>query len=286
MTQATAAQIAYGVSFEDYRKIKALNATALKAGRRSLAHLRHAVTGGDTPETPSMRIGSAAHCLILEPEKFDACFFVYKSADRRTKAGQNAYTQIVEAAAGRTLINDTEMAACRAIADAVRKHPAAGPFIGAPGICEAVATWTDEETGILCKARFDKYAAGALALDIKTTRDASGRAFARQCATLGYAQQVAWYEEGFRAVTGTHTQCVLIAVESEPPHAVGFYTIDERSIADATAINRQIVRAVRHAMTTGEWPAYSPGVVSIEVPDWAFTPCGALPCDGDDDHPF
>lgn len=277
--------IHYGVPFAEYLAITAVSATALKAGRRSMLHLRHVLT---TPSEPSnaMTLGTLTHCLALEPAKFAEKFYVMPDVDGRTKAGKEANAKAESESGGREVVRESTLEAAKTMVAAMNRHPQVSRWLAAKGECEAVALWVDPETGLHCKARFDKFCAEQIALDIKTARNGSAHAFTRACGDLGYAQQLAHYEEGFRVLSGKHTPLCLAVVENEPPYVVAAYSLSQRSIDGAANLNRRIRHALAHAQRTGAWDGYSEHVVEIEVPDWALSPSGALPSELDNDHGF
>ena len=69
----------------------AISASGLKLFMRSPAHYYAAYLDPNRVErqpTPAMRLGTATHCAILEPTRFNAEYAVIpESIDRRTKEG-------------------------------------------------------------------------------------------------------------------------------------------------------------------------------------------------------
>jgi hypothetical protein len=69
-------QVFENMPFDDYCQLDGINASALKGvGRNSAKHL-HAYLSGkmDRDDSKDMKFGRAAHCMILEPERFDGAF--------------------------------------------------------------------------------------------------------------------------------------------------------------------------------------------------------------------
>ncbi|WP_282916571.1 PD-(D/E)XK nuclease-like domain-containing protein, partial [Streptomyces exfoliatus] len=89
-----------------------------------------------------------------------------------------------------------EWAQVQAMAAAVRQHPQAGPLFTGQGIAERSLYWTDPATGVRCRVRPDwlKELPGlTLAVDLKTTKDASPQAVQKAIRDYSYHQQDALY---------------------------------------------------------------------------------------------
>ncbi len=129
--------------------------------------------------------------------------------------------------------------------------------------------WDDADTGHPCKARADYIRDDDIMVDLKTTMDASLSEFSRSIAKFGYHRQDAMYSDGFEACFGRPSRgFVFVAVETKPPHAVGVYTLDAES-ADAGRIEYQtLLNSFAECMESGNWPAYSDNIETIELPRW------------------
>jgi len=64
-----------------------LSYSALKAYAKSPNHYLMYV-GREFVETPAMVLGSALHCLVLEPQEWSKRYITAPKFDRRTKAGK------------------------------------------------------------------------------------------------------------------------------------------------------------------------------------------------------
>ena len=225
----------------EYRAIPAINSTALKAGRRSLAHMRHSMLTPSTP-SPAMELGTAVHMALLEPMRFRKAyaFALAEDSDKRTKAWKSFAAECESN--GCTPLTWDDQVSIEAMRSNVLAHPDAAPMLQQAGESEYVAVWQDPDTGLACKARLDKYVPGALALDIKTARNAEPEEFSRQMYSLGYWQQLAWYHEGFNRASGTDTPFTIIAIENEAPFCVAVYSLDDDTLARGVAENHDILR--------------------------------------------
>lgn len=130
-------------------------------------------------DSHAMKLGRAYHTLLLEPEKFSQEFTIKPKVKSSTVAmtlGEGEYLKMQEGV------------------EAVRHHPTAGPlFCG--GNPEVSIVWKDQETGVLCRVRFD-YLHKNWTADLKTTTDISTNALYWEIRKRGYHISAAMYLEG------------------------------------------------------------------------------------------
>ncbi|NBW18811.1 MAG: hypothetical protein EBR82_63635 [Caulobacteraceae bacterium] len=182
-----------GLSNEDYHHLKAVSPSQIKILKRSPLHYYDQFLAEDRvkkPPTDAMLKGTALHTAILEPELWDTTIAVPPhSFDRRTRVGKELAAEFERESAGKIVLSPEDADEVRRMADAVRKHPAAGFLLELPGRREASYTWTDPETGLECKTRPDWHSLdGQIVVDVKTAQDASREAFAKSWP--GYGDQI------------------------------------------------------------------------------------------------
>jgi exodeoxyribonuclease VIII len=233
--------------------------------RRSPAHARYSLDH-PRPMTDAMRLGSLAHCAMLEPEALLERYAVGPCDDRRLKEWCEWEAGVP---AGLEIVKPREMADAKHMADGVREREAIGALLRQPGEVEVPLLW--EEDGEPCKGRPDKLlpALGIL-LDLKTTSDASPRAFGRQVWTMGYHIGAAHYLAGLRALRPgeTYHTAILLAVESDPPHECIAYRLTQDWL-DLGAMERsEGMAAWRACRASGVWPGYGDIVRDLTVPRW------------------
>lgn len=256
---------------QDYRALKAVNWSSLKQYSKSPAHYR-AYLDNPPEQTPAMFLGSVVHCLILEPDKFEEKYIVApaRRIDRRTTAGKNEWAAFEAASAGKGIIPQDIWGTALNMAAAVNACHARNLV----ELCERheqAITWTDPVTGLACKGRLDAYSPHTgVVLDIKTTSDASPRAFQRTIATYLYHGQAAFYLDGLLANGITAAQhFIFIAVEKEPPYAVASYACGPEMIAAGRRLTRQYLDMHKSCLDAGQWPGYPNRVQPIELPRWS-----------------
>jgi len=256
-----------GMPAPDYHAIDALSASGAKHLLRSPAHY---LAQKEKPMEPTaaMRLGTAVHTMILEPEKADIEIARAPKVDKRTKVGKETLELFEREHQGKLILEADVYDKAAAIADAVYKHPVARELLQG-GEAEASMLW-EAHDGIPCKARFDYYKGDGI-VDIKTTQDASPDGFSRNIAGFKYHMQAAHYLQGYREVTGWDADhFTFIAVESEPPYAVAIYRLDDASLVSGRILMERAAQAFRKANTPEEWKGYLRDVQTISVPSWAL----------------
>lgn len=225
----------------------------------------------DNPQPPSdtFDFGHVAHRLILGA---GADVEVVEHDSWRTKAAKEA--QEAARAAGKVPVLTGDFERAKALADAVHSHPVAGRLFS-DGEAEVSAYYDEPETGVRMRARFDWLRANAI-VDLKTAADASPSGFAKSAANYGYGMQARWYQRVLDANGGGWVPFVFVAVEKEPPHQVGIYTIgaldDPAVTTEWEAIgDADVDRALRlyaHCRDTDTWPGYPDRITTLEPPRW------------------
>ena len=250
------------MNFDQYKAIKAINATSIKAGQKSMLHMHDAMTGGGKDQTPAMRWGSLVHKAILEPAEFAALVCVF-DGDKRSK-------QWKEFQAENNLefcVSVDEKTRLEEIRDAVHSNEAAHKLITA---CTKEVTLEWEGDYGAAKARLDGYDVEAGIVDLKTAKNITPDGFARQFISLGYDLQIGWYAEGsLTALLRKELPSVtIIAVESIAPYDVAVYTVPRVIVELGQRRARKIAIEYRFCEAEDRFPGVSEGVKELVMPDW------------------
>jgi len=240
---------------------------------RSPAHLR-AYLDEPQADTDALRHGRAIHAAVLEPDDFKARFACSPAGlDRRTKAGKEEWAALCDEFGEANVLKAAEWDMCLRIRDNVHAHSTAHGMITGPGEVELSMLWTDRASGVLCKARWDRHSpelAGGAIVDLKTTKDASPRAFERAIVNFGYHRQAAFYLRGAKARHLPARHFSIIAVEKTPPYAVAVYRITEGVVDAAAEQIDALLKLYAECLDRGEWPGYPDEVRDISIPAWAW----------------
>ncbi|MBM7788883.1 PD-(D/E)XK nuclease-like domain-containing protein [Tenggerimyces flavus] len=224
------------------------------------------------PPKKEFDFGHAAHTLALGAGP-DIVPLPYDN--RRT----NAYKAAVEEAraAGKVPLLQHEYDTVQEMVWALRTHPDAAllldPDSGAP---EQSLFWTDDETGVACRARLDwlpkpKPSGLVIAWDYKTTQSAAPDKIAKAIDEYGYFQQAPFYLDGMRALDLAGDDAVFLFVfqEREPPYLVTVVQLPLITMEIGAARNRQARELFRRCVETDHWPAYAEEPILVGLPTYS-----------------
>lgn len=264
-------EITHGIPFEDYLAIDAISAHGLMQIERSPSHFWHSRQTPRAP-TPAQQLGTLTHLCVLEHDAYLATVRVAPDVDRRTKNGKEAAAAFESECAeiGATVATPEQDAKARAMREAVMAQPFARALLD-DGRAEVTMQWTDAATGVNCKARADWVCAGhEVICDLKTAADASERAFAKACGQWSYHIQAAHYVDAALACGLGERAFVFVAVEPEPPHAVGLYQIDEEALCVGRIRRNRALETYCECLASDVWPGYATEILTLSLPKWAL----------------
>lgn len=251
-----------------------LRATAIKAGRLSMRHMRMALTDGRA-DTAAMRWGRLIHRAVLEPITL-AALPQWRGRWLKTgrRAGEITYDRkgtewdvfAAECArAGTDYLMPDEMPVLEEIADSAREAMADLP----PATrTELPIAWEDEELGP-CNARIDGVCdRHHTIIEVKTCANIDPRAFLGQCERLGYHLQLGWYARGFFGAP-TAGNVVVLAMESRAPYCCVAYRVPAPVLSAGYDECVEIARRFRICEALGVWSGPASGIQTYERPAWA-----------------
>jgi hypothetical protein len=263
-----------GIPFADYLAIKAVNSSALRLARKSMAHVKAALDGKIGVETRATDFGRLVHTLTLEPATFENLYVVDPGAEAfRTAEGKvsknyrntTAFSEWAKTQAGREIVSPDDLQRARNAAAAVAANERARELLSTgleSAESEVTVVWDDD--GVLCKARVDRL--GRCIADLKTTADASE--FERSIGKYDYGIQAAFYQRGVKAATGEDLDFAIVAVESEEPHGVKAAPLSRFELAPLHDVVSRYLTDVRRCQLSDTWPGYeSPD--SWVIPAWS-----------------
>ena len=266
-----------------YRSDPAINQSYLKdVLERSVLHARI-----QRQPTAAMRLGTAVHCAVLEPDVFAAQYVdgggmpPKPEGDGRKKevrvareawAGEIAAWEAAHE--GMDVLTESEWVAVQGMKDALERHREVAAMFSVPHVCESSLKWDDAETGITCKARLDYYSEEfGIAGDLKTTQDASPAAIARSVAKWGYHVQAGFYLDGLRELTGRDCAFHFIFVESSAPHGVVVAKLSESACEFGLQQARLALwkhQEQSEQIEGGVLQPYTQELIEIDLPHWAY----------------
>lgn len=225
-----------------------------------------------TPPKKEFDLGHAAHKLVLgEGEEI----VVTEYDDWRTKAAREERDDIRAAGAVPLLFHEGEQVT--AMAEAIRRHPIAGPLFAGEGIAERSIYWTHPDTRVRLRVRPDwlKIRPDAtLIVDLKTAADASPDGFSKSIESYSYHQQGALYIDGVQAVglAPEGARFLFVAQSKKPPYLVTVGELKDQDQEIGRARNERALRIYADCTASGEWPDWTGPVTEIPqigLPTWA-----------------
>lgn len=250
----------------DYASIPGVNPSSLKIlARKSPLHFQYAQTH-PRAETPAMRLGTAVHLAVLQPDLFATSYAVKpEGMSFVTKEGKEWRA----ANSDRPILSSEEYADICGMADAVRAHPEAARYLAA-GAVEEPIVWTDPDTGVAMKGRPDLVTSTGFLVDLKTARDLTPRRFASAVLDLGYLFSMAAYKDGLALNGKEPRETVLVCVESSAPFDVCVYRLDDDALDIGRGEYKQALETLKECRERNEWPGRLPGVATLNLPSWAY----------------
>jgi len=251
----------------DYSQIDAVNSSTLKVLYfKSPLHYFYNLTAPHE-ESPAMRLGTATHMAILEPDRFDSTYTVRPDGiDGRTKDGK----AWLAAHANDPILTANEYETIMGMRQAVERHDAASELIRSIVEVESVALWTDEETGIACKGRLDAILRDGSILDLKTTKSTDPRQFAADAAKYGYDFSMSFYHDARIAMGHEVPRVILLAVESAAPHDCVPFVVTEDDLDVGREKYRTALTRLAKCRASGKWPGRFDGATELVLPQWAY----------------
>lgn len=224
-------------------------------------------------ESRAFDVGHAVHAKVLGVGLTVVAYpdeHLTPSGNPSTKAATVAWEN-QQRAAGFAPIALADLARVDAMAEAVLTHRGARKVLERDGHPEVSAFATDPQTGVACRARFDRLSDG-LMVDLKTTAGSASEAgFGRDAAKHGYPIQEAHYAAILTWITGNSDgppPMAFVVVEKRPPHLVAVHYADESTRVIARDLAAQARATYAECQATGTWPGYGDEPLITRMPAW------------------
>jgi hypothetical protein len=250
------------------------------------AHYRAWIDDGDEDETPAKVFGKAYHDRVLLPGLF-AKRYVGEPAGapmRPTDAMRNAkspsQSSIDRVAfwdrwdaenSGKIVMSAEQFALIELMYAGLMRDPEiAELFNDEDGDSEVTLRWTDEATGLQCKARADRWNRRKRRMvDLKSTDDACERSFGRSVVRYGYDITHAHYSEGAKACGEPIEHYLIVAQEKHAPYLAVVYELDAVAESRGYEIRKRGIDTMAACLASNTWPGYPRGVQQLSLPGWA-----------------
>jgi len=223
----------------------------------------------DDEKLRALDMGTALHCITLEPEEFDKRFIKAPYFNRKTNAGKEAEAEFLNdcMSTGKTVLDHADHRKLMLMRDSTFAHPAARFLLNADGYQEASIYWDDEETGELCRIRPDKYLSGQpVIVDVKKVADMDR--FARHVEEFRYHVQHAMYCDGFFQHFYEYPQFVFIAVSETIDcgrYPVRVFELEAEDAEVGHRLYRRDLNTYHQCRISNSWG----GIEKLSRPAWA-----------------
>lgn len=273
------AKLILDMSNNEYHAHSALSSSQIKDVLRSPAHFfdKHIKPGELKEPTANMLLGTLVHSLVLEPESFESEYAISQKFDRRTKKGKADAKAFEEANSDKTIIDQDMYDQAQAIANSIHTHPVAKLLMLPNMTNEASIFYTDPLTGLACRVRPDYHLPpcdafpNGLIVDLKSTDNATNKAFQRTIVNFGYHVSAAMYQDGYMAYYKTveAPAYIWLVVERDSPYASIAYTPSDESLEKGHDKKNEALKIISECRQSSYWPAYDQEVLEINLPAWA-----------------
>lgn len=135
---------------------------------------------------------------------------------------------------------------------------------------EVTLRWVDEDTGVPCKARADRWLRPKrVMVDLKSTDDASDLSFRRSIDNYGYHIQHCHYSAGAQACGEQLDEYLIVAQEKEAPYLARVFRVGVASEQRGFELRERGLQALKKARESGVYAGYT-GITEIEIPAYAL----------------
>ena len=268
-----------GVPFDQYRRIRALNASSMKWGRVSMKHLHAAVNGEITgTDSEAKKFGRAVHLRILEPERYKRDIIIQGRCCAATRSGNQCTST------GRYWLDGDWFCGTHRAPDATEQPDAITREQA--DLAEQIAyqvnwpqcdgrtelTLIAEWGGVLCKARLDWIDRECI-LDLKTCEAGAvgNDDCERSIVAYDWHIQAFWYRSMWEQLTGESLPFRWLFVEKSAPFDSNLIEADDESLQIAEIEVRRTLDQWRECVRAGRFPGVAEGrdeVFKGGLTDW------------------
>nr|WP_314424849.1 PD-(D/E)XK nuclease-like domain-containing protein [uncultured Erwinia sp.] len=223
----------------------------------------------DTEKFKALDMGTALHCLLLEPLEFDKRFIVAPEVNRRTNAGKEEEARFLKDCEhlGMTVMDAEQGRKLKLMRESALAHPAARWLLEAEGHCEGSIYWKDADTEELCRIRPDKFLTGQpIIVDVKKVADMDR--FPRHIEEFRYHMQDAMYREGYLRHFGEDPMFIFLCVSETIDcgrYPVRAFQIKPEDTDAGYGLFRNALNTYHECRVSDSWG----GIEEITRPAWA-----------------
>ena len=277
-------------SLSNYYEMDAISVSKLKKIKISPAHFKEAE---EVKETEAMLFGSAYHCYVLEPDKFENDYYIFSDkaicevligegykSPRSTKAYKEWEESEMRIIGNKKVIKNDEFERIKAMKDRLFSHPYAkmlltkgDPEVGLSGTIETMAGTIN----VKLKPDYIK-SVKHIVVDLKTAADASIDGFTKSAAGHDYHIQAAFYSDMVELMSKDNRSIsfIFIAQEKVKPYAFNLFEASPQFIAQGRYEYEMLLQLYKYCLDNNKWPGYQCfcpnryGLLELNLPKWAI----------------
>lgn len=254
--------MSYICNMDYHQDVERISKSGLDLINKSPLHYWDRYLNPETEEkkTPALIMGSAVHTRILEPAEFGKQYITAPQVDRRTKAGKENWNKFIEDHPNHEILTAEQHLLIEKIHSQVYKHEQAKMLLSK--LTEVEQVYIDGDR----KCKPDGFTSINICIDLKTTDDASPRAFGRSAYKYRYDVQAAWYSDILKANDKQVDGFLFIAVEKTPPYAVACYVIEDDDMEIGRHKYTENYNTWKECKEKNIWPGF--GLSKLELPNY------------------
>lgn len=258
------------LSFADYLALPGYGSSDLRAMRVGPPAMVPWRKSNPREASDSMRLGTAAHCAILEPDAFNDRFsFKPEGMSFATKDGKAWRAS----QGGKLILTHDESNLVVGIAESFALKTAASSALAAATAREASIIWPSQ--GVTLKGRPDWYDSTHV-YDLKVTRHANERSASFRAWSEGWSHQLAHYRDGLAFEDGKTRGGRLVLINPEPPHAVYLIEVKPDTLDLLSLENERAVARIAECERSGVWPGTPDEWTKVDLPAAALVEVGGM----------
>lgn len=265
-----------------------ISASALKRIKVSPLHYKEEE---EMKETDALLFGSAYHCFILEPERFEKEYYVFDDSviydiligeGFKSPRSTKQYKEWMDAELIRMgdmqMISKEDHEKLKRMKSVLFSHTYAKTLLNNGHKEVGFIGELETESGIIkAKIKPDHYnEKKRIITDLKTCFDASRDGFSRHAADLDYHIQAAFYSDIMELIAGDGRSYsfFFIAQEKNPPYAFNIFEASPQFISQGRYEYENLLRAYKNCLDNDYWPGYRCwcesryGILDINLPPY------------------
>lgn len=267
-----------------------LSASAIKKLKVSPAHYKEEE---EITETEALLFGSAYHCFVLEPEKFESEYYIFNDqaicqvligegykSPRSTKAYKEWEESEMRIIGDKKVISIQTMETIKSMKARLFNHPYAKMLLS-NGLNEQGYFGTIQTEAGEIKVKFKPDHINEkkkIIVDLKTTIDASMDGFTKNAASLDYHIQASFYSDLMEMVAGDNRtyKFFFIAQEKKAPYAFNIFEASPQFISQGRFEYEMLLQLYKYCTDNNHWPGYQVwcqnpyGILELKLPSWAI----------------